>query len=221
LERVPLSYFWSTGFLLSRPMLWCLFWVNFLGTVYGYIWYGEQIRDTVANKPLWMVLYVPDSPTASLFFTVSVLFMLFRKRDDQIGGTQGSSLIRSAVDTIGAVTSVKYGVWAVAVIQAAHVNGGPLAWQDWMLSISHLGMAAEALLYARFLSFRPFSLCLAALWVFSNDWLDYRFGIFPWLPTVLMDKLGTIQLWTILLSGISLLVFVPFLLRRSKMGVTR
>ncbi len=31
---------------------------------------GLQMVDTIAESPVWYVFFVPDSPTASLFFTL-------------------------------------------------------------------------------------------------------------------------------------------------------
>jgi uncharacterized membrane protein YpjA len=118
-----------------------------------------------------------------------------------------TSALRSIIESVGVVASFKYGIWAVVVIVAANSQGSPGSWQDWMLSISHLGMAAEALLFARFFRLRPIGLAAAALWVFASDFVDYTYDVFPALPQVLLDDLPVIQLFTIMLSAASLLVF--------------
>src|ERR1700730_10886130 len=71
-----LAFFWSKAFLTSRRMLWIAFWVNLLGTIYGYEWYWQQMLETGAVKPLWLVIFVPDSPTASFFFTLALVYLL-------------------------------------------------------------------------------------------------------------------------------------------------
>ncbi len=105
-----LSYLWSRSFLTSRPFLWLLFWCNLIGTVYGYIWYGGQLEYTLSYHPIWQIVFVPDSPTASLFFTISVFFLLYPPR------LKGLKVIRQLMEALAVVTSVKYGIWASAII---------------------------------------------------------------------------------------------------------
>ena len=87
---------------LDRPwMLWSLFAVNLLGSIYGFYWYKEQLMMTAS----WLNLFVPDSPTASSAFTLVLLLYALRRRSPLI-------------EAFAAVTLFKYGVWAVAVILA-------------------------------------------------------------------------------------------------------
>ena len=51
-----------------KSFLVLLFIINLFGTIYGYIWYGSQLKVT---EPIFY-LFVPDSPTASLFFTIAL-----------------------------------------------------------------------------------------------------------------------------------------------------
>ncbi|WP_020616653.1 DUF1405 domain-containing protein [Paenibacillus daejeonensis] len=208
---MSLSFFWSRALLTSRPFLWLLFVVNLLGTIYGYIWYGNQLVYTANNHPLWQLIFVPDSPTASLFFTIVLLYLLFPPR-------QPSRLargVRMLIEALAAATSVKYGIWAVAMIFAGYAQGNTLGWQDWMLVGSHLGMAAEVLLYVRFMTFGRAALAAAGGWLLLNDSLDYTYGIYPWLPRVLEDDLTAIQWFTVGLSVFSvLLVWLTWLVKR-------
>lgn len=198
-----IGYLLSSQLLTSRWVLWSLLIINALGTAYGYLWYGQQMEWTAVHKPLWMLILVPDSPTASLFFTLSVLYLLTAKR--QLNALPAA--IRGVIETIGVVTSFKYGIWAVSIIAAGTALGDALSWQDWMLSLSHLGMAAEALLFVRFFNVRPVYLWVAAAWVFGNDIVDYEIGgIYPWLPENLNDKLQAVAIFTFCLSAISLAV---------------
>lgn len=199
-----ISYYWSKAFLTSRRMLWTLFWFNFLGTFYGYVWYWNQMMSTVEKQSVFLLFFVPDSPTASLFFTLSILYMLM----DQYkrGGTERKGAhIRSIIEALAVVTSVKYGVWAVAMIVASGYQGAPLNWQDGMLMTSHSAMAVEALLFVGWFSFRRAHLLAAAIWTLSNDYIDYHFQAFPWLSSVLYDDLTIIEYFTIALSLLSIL----------------
>ncbi|XEC92724.1 DUF1405 domain-containing protein [Paenibacillus tarimensis] len=202
--------FWSRSILLNRSFLWLLFAVNLAGTVYGYIWYWKQLVYTYENQPLWQIVFVPDSPTASLFFTVSLLFLLFpAKRPSRV-----YTGFRSVIEALAVVTSIKYGVWAVVMIFAGAAQGNGLVWQDWMLVVSHLGMAFEALLYVRFFVFGRTAAFLSFAWLLLNDTLDYRIGIYPWLPAVLRDDLGVIAKFTVGLTVASLLVAMLALVNR-------
>ncbi|MBW7456492.1 DUF1405 domain-containing protein [Paenibacillus sepulcri] len=184
-------------------MLWLLFIVNAAGTVYGYIWYGNQIEYTIENNPLWQVVFVPDSPTGSLFFTLALLFLLFPK-----AGVPSSAFIglRSIIEALAVLTSFKYGIWAVTMIAAGAAQGDALVWQDYMLVVSHLGMALEGLLFVRFMIFGRTAAVIALMWMLLNDILDYSSDIFPWLPNVLEDDLDAIRNFTIGLSILTLLV---------------
>ncbi|MUT65458.1 DUF1405 domain-containing protein [Paenibacillus sp. NEAU-GSW1] len=199
---MTISWFWSRSFLMDRRMLWLLFIVNLLGTIYGYIWYGNQLADTADNHPLWQLVFVPDSPTASLFFTLVLLYLLFPPQSDSrwIKGT------RIIIEGLAVVTSVKYGIWAVAMIVAGGAQGDELYWQHAMLSASHLGMAAEVLLYARFMKAGTAAAVIGTLWLLLNDTVDYNFEVFPWLADVLYDDLPQVELFTYCLSIFSFIV---------------
>ncbi|QGQ96850.1 DUF1405 domain-containing protein [Paenibacillus psychroresistens] len=208
-SSVQLAFFWSKAFLTSRRMLWLLFWVNLLGTIYGYEWYWNQMQETVADKPLWLVVFVPDSPTASFFFTLTLVYLLI---DSYIKPTihnrnKAADLLRSIVEGLAVMASFKYGIWAVAIILLAAFKGEPMNWQDWMLSISHGGMAIEALLFLRFFRIGWIGLGIAALWIFGNDYIDYYYAVFPWLPDVLYPILDSVQNATIGLSICTCVLF--------------
>ncbi|SDF42685.1 Uncharacterized membrane protein YpjA [Fontibacillus panacisegetis] len=195
-----LSYLWSRAFLSTRFVLWLLFICNFLGTVYGYIWYDSQLKYTWLNHPHWQIIFVPDSPTASLFFTLSLLFLLFPK---QLGKLY---MLRTLIEGLAVVTSVKYGVWAVSMIFAGAFQGGGLVWQDWMLVASHLAMAVEALLFVRLYKFGTTMLICAGVWTLLNDTVDYTYGVYPWLPEKLWDNVNEVMIFTFILTLVSIFI---------------
>ncbi|WP_213513275.1 DUF1405 domain-containing protein [Paenibacillus montaniterrae] len=199
---MKLSFFFSSAFLLNRHFLWLLFIVNFAGTIYGYMWYENQLLWTIEQKESWMLPFVPDSPTASLFFSLSILYLLF--------APQGKSpFVRWAqmiINALAVVCSIKYGVWATAIIIAGALQGEPLNWQSYMLMASHLAMAVEVTLYARFMKLGTISFLLATAWLLLNDTMDYTFGIYPWLPSTLQDNVDAVKLFTYLLSLTSLVI---------------
>ncbi|KQX68815.1 hypothetical protein ASD40_22930 [Paenibacillus sp. Root444D2] len=196
-------------------MLWAFFISNLLGTVYGYEWYWAQMVDTIANYPVWYVYFVPDSPTASLFFTLSIGFLLMDRSLDQ----QPNKLyraIRGFVEAFALITSFKYGIWAVAMIWTGAWQGVPVGWDGWMLTGSHLAMAVEALLFVRWYRYRLTAIIIVAIWTFWNDFMDYERGIFPRLPRELEDNLHTIEWFTVGLSMTGILIAVICLLTRKK-----
>jgi uncharacterized membrane protein YpjA len=213
---LSVSYFWSKDFLLSRKILWLLFISNLLGTVYGYEWYWAQMVDTIAEKPIWYVYFVPDSPTASLFFTLSVgYFLIDRSSNKQRGKIYIA--IRGFVEAFALITSFKYGIWAVTMIWAGAWQGVPVGWDGWMLTCSHLAMALEALLFVRWYTYKLTAILLVAVWTFWNDFMDYERGVFPRLPDVLVNNfLSDIEWFTVGLSIIGIMIAVTFLLIRPK-----
>ncbi|MDR6884478.1 DUF1405 domain-containing protein [Bacillus sp. 3255] len=205
-QGVPISYLWSKDILLSKKMLWLLFITNLLGTVYGYEWYWLQIADTVAEKPLWYVLFVPDSPTASLFFTLSVGYLILDRAKGR-GSRSANGILRGFIEAFALITSFKYGIWAVTMIWAGAWLDVPVGWDGWMLTCSHLAMAVEALLYVRWYSYRLTAILLVAGWTLWNDFMDYERGVFPRLPEVLVDNYyANIEAFTIGLSIIGILI---------------
>jgi uncharacterized membrane protein YpjA len=191
----------------ARPFLWMLVVINGLGTIYGYIWYKDQLLNT----PSQWLLFVPDSPTASAFFTLFLILYLVRRSNPW-------------VEVFGAVTSVKYGLWAVIMIvwgTALKVETRGLDWgwdaflfTDYMLMISHLGMAVEAILYYRLYRFGVIHLIGIAIWTYVNDLVDYGWGMHPYVSQYLTPFIDRIALVTVALSTLSLLLF--FYLRKKE-----
>ena len=196
---MPLSWFISRSFLQQRWVLWALFASNLLGTIYGYYWYKGQLAWTWDQNLQWLITFVPDSPTASLFFTLALLFLLFPPKRD----AGWLRVVRVVIEALAVVTSIKYGVWACAMIIAGAAQGEALIWQDWMLMVSHTAMAVEALLYVRLFRFGAISLLVAALYTWLNDFIDYTYGIYPWLPYPLWDDVPAVAWFTVVLTGLS------------------
>ncbi|MGG1515116.1 DUF1405 domain-containing protein [Paenibacillus oryzisoli] len=217
---MSLSVLWSKQFLLSKKMLWLLFICNLLGTIYGYEWYWGQMVDTIADDPIWYVYFVPDSPTASLFFTIAVGYLLldaYSKRPV----SKIAQAFRAFVEAFALITSFKYGIWAVTMIWWGALQGVPVEWDGWMLTMSHLAMAVEALLFVRWFSFRIPAIVLVAIWTFSNDFMDYERGVFPRLPQELHPYLDTIQFFTVSLSIIGIWIAATCVFLRRKKEVER
>ncbi|RNA69161.1 DUF1405 domain-containing protein [Alteribacter keqinensis] len=163
--------------------------INIPGTIYGYIWYESQLAAT----PAVFLIFVPDSPTASLFFVIVLTAFLFRKNIP-------------LVEALAAVTLFKYGIWAVVMIVWAALEGSPLRWDHYMLIGSHLGMAVQGLLYAPYYRIKGWHLALVAVWTLHNDVIDYIYGMHPYVSRLILPYYQEIAYFTFWLSISSLLV---------------
>lgn len=195
--------------------MWLLLLIYVPGTIYGYFWYENQLRDTWMNHPLWQIPFVPDSPTASLFFCLAALWLWVAPKSPRHGSI---AAVRGFVEALGVASSVKYGLWATAVIIAGWAQGDALEFSHWMLMVGHTAMAICALLYTRFFRFGLSALLAAALWLFLNDTIDYTFGVFPYLPEELNDNLLAVATFTFLLTAASVWATAAARYRRGVQG---
>src|SRR5699024_11434074 len=91
--------------------------------------------------PIFFMSFVLDSLTASLFFTVRLLFYLFYVRVPYLEALAVTSLF-------------KYGVWAVVMNILTLIADGTLPWQGYMLIASHAAIAIQGYLYIPNLQFQ-------------------------------------------------------------------
>lgn len=176
--------------LLGRPWaLWVLLLINGGGTLYGFLWYDQQLAVT----PPQFLLFVPDSPTASLFFTGVLAAFLFKKN---IG----------LLEAFAAVTLIKYGLWAVAMNVGAGVMGGELHWQNYMLIASHFGMALQAVLFLPYFRIKAWHLIVVGVWTVHNDIIDYIYGMHPWVSVALDPYIHHIGYFTFWLGLFAILI---------------
>ncbi|WP_175639697.1 lipoprotein heptaprenylglyceryl N-acetyltransferase LhaT [Metabacillus schmidteae] len=173
-------------FLGQKPIIFIMFIINLLGTAYGYYWYRYQLEETPAH----FYIFVPDSPTASLFFLIVLLAFLFKRN-------------LPVIEALAIVTLFKYGIWAVIMNLLVLAVNGTLPWEGYMLIASHFGMAVQGLLYSPYYRFKSWHLIVAAIWTLHNDVIDYVFGMMP-RYSVLMDYINEIGYMTFWLSLISL-----------------
>lgn len=184
----------------QREILQIMFIINFIGTIYGYIWYMGQLAIT----PPQFLLFVPDSPTASLFF-LFVLLAFLMKRNWPL------------MEAFAAVTLIKYGTWAVVMNIGAGLTGSILNWQNYMLIFSHLGMAVEAILYSPYYRIKPWHLVVVALWTLHNDIIDYVYHMHPWVSRGMQEYIDHVGYFTFWLSIFSLaLVYFLSVRKNSK-----
>ncbi|MCT1903212.1 DUF1405 domain-containing protein [Oceanobacillus sojae] len=166
--------------LQDKKFLIILFIINFLGTIYGYYWYVWQLEIT----PPIFIPFVPDSPTASLFFTIFLLFFIFGKNIPYI-------------EALGIVSLFKYGIWAVVMNLLTLAVAGDIGPAGYMLIASHLGMAIQGLLYAPFYKIKLRHLTVAGIVVLHNDIIDYVFEQMPIYGdlTKYMNEIGYFTFW--------------------------
>ncbi|WP_129691026.1 DUF1405 domain-containing protein [Gottfriedia acidiceleris] len=171
--------------LSQRWILWSVLLVNIFGTIYGFLWYGSQLLDT---SPKYLI-FVPDSPTASLFFMIVIFGFLIRRN-------------YPLLEALAIVTLFKYGIWAVAMNLLELIVTGELSWQGYMLIVSHFAMAVQGLLYSPFYRFKGWHLAVAAIWTFHNDVIDYLFNMMPryGVLDVYKENIGYFTLWLSVLS---------------------
>lgn len=176
-------------FFGQKWVLFFLLLINIFGTIYGYYWYKNQL----ANTPSHFYIFVPDSPTASLFFVFVLILFLFRKN-------------WPLMEALAAVTLIKYGIWAVVMNIGAGAMGASLTWENYMLIGSHLAMAVQALIFSPYYRIRPIHLIIVAVWTLHNDVIDYIFLMHPGVSRYLYDYIQQIGYFTFWLTIVSLLL---------------
>ena len=182
----------------NRYFLWLLLIINTFGTIYGYEWYGWQLE----GSPNDLFSFVPDSPTASLFFVFVLIAFLLRKN-------------WPLIEALAIVTLFKYGFWAVVMNLLVLNQTGELGLSGWMLVFSHAGMAIQGLLYAPFYRFKVWHLVVAGIWTLHNDVIDYVFFMMP-RYSVLEQFTPQIGYFTFWLSVCSLFLAYYFCIRKNR-----
>ncbi|MDQ0213681.1 putative membrane protein YpjA [Oikeobacillus pervagus] len=177
-------------------MIFLLFMINIIGTIYGYYWYGSQLQST----PSYFIPFVPDSPTASLFFVFVLLAFLFNTN-------------WGLFEALAIMTLFKYGIWAVAMNILTLKVDGNLPWEGYMLIASHLGMAIQGILYAPFYRIKAWHFCVAAIWTLHNEIIDYVFMQYPVYSSLhhYIQEIGYFTFWLSILS-----IFVTYYLTLRK-----
>lgn len=194
-----------SAWLMFKPFLVLLFLVNLGGTIYGYIWYGWQLAIT---DPIFLI-FVPDSPTASLFFTIVLGLWLFGKHN-------------SLIEALAFITLIKYGLWAVVMNLLTLWQTGDIGWVGWMLVASHFAMALQAILYIDHYRFGWLSVAIAAVWTLHNDVIDYVFGQMPIYSSLseFSAQIGYFTFW-LSIACISFALFVAWLNRPASFQLTK
>lgn len=189
---------WIYPLLANRSFLLLLLIVNIAGTIYGYVWYGWQLKET----PAIFLIFVPDSPTASLFFVFVVAAFLLKKN-------------WPLMEALAIVTLFKYGIWAVVMNLLVFFAQGELDWIGVMLIFSHFAMAVQAVLYSPFYRFKWWHLIVTAIWTLHNDVIDYVFFMLPryHMLNEVTPEIGYFTFW---LSMVSVGIGYYFVIRPNR-----
>lgn len=193
---------WFIHLLKTPVMLWLVLIINVLGTIYGYIWYGYQLAET----PAIFLIFVPDSPTASLFFCFVLVGFILKKNF-------------KLFEALAIITLVKYGIWAVVMNILTLMETGYLPIEGYMLIVSHGAMAVQGVLYSPYYRFKLWHLVAAGIWTLHNDVIDYVFKMMPWYGS-LMKYLPQIGYFTFWLSIFSIGIAYYFSLRNNRMKLS-
>lgn len=179
-RRLFFSVYQFRVILTNRIFLFMLFIINLFGTIYGYVWYKFQLQIT----PTHFIPFVPDSPTASLFFTIFLGFYLFGRNVPYI-------------EALALTTLFKYGIWAVVMNILTLIIDGSLRWEGYMLIASHGAMAIQGLLYAPYYKIKLRHLVVAGIVIFHDMIIDYVFGMMPIYGslTEYMPQIGYFTFW--------------------------
>lgn len=173
--------------LWHRPwrssLIWLIIIVNMLGSAYGYYWYQGQLAETPPH--LWIL--VPDSPFSTTMFALALMLVLAGYRP-------------GLVAAVACATTIKYGIWAMGVITHYWLLGGQVAFAELMLWLSHLGMALEGFIFLRKVSLPGWAVLAASLWMIVNDYMDYVWGLHPYLFIS-----GQVQIAFLLAIGLTLI----------------
>ena len=171
--------------LRSRWFIKLLLAINIFGTIYGYIWYEAQLSGT----EMIFLLFVPDSPTACLFFVFVLVAFLLGKN-------------AGLFEALAFISLFKYGIWAVVMNLLTLYVEGSLHWTGYMLMASHLAMAVQGMLYAPFYRVKMWHLAVAAVFTLHNEMIDYVFGQMPQYGSLslYMDQIGYGTFWLSILS---------------------
>lgn len=193
------ALFYRRWFLLS------LVTVNAAGTVWGVVWYWEQLLAT----PWYFLPFVPDSPGHAALFGVYV-WWLATGRAERLG--PGQTFLAWA----GVLGVIKYGLWTTIIIsQYLLAQGTQPGIEDWMLYFSHGGMAVQGLVYMGRLPRAVMPAALTVLWLSVNDFFDYILYTHPRLP--LPDQVAAAAWANIILTAL-VAVIAYWLVNRKTTG---
>jgi uncharacterized membrane protein YpjA len=135
---------------------WIIVAINLAGTAFGFWYYRFQLAQT----PLVMWPFVPDSPAATLFVALSLAAW---KLDYDV----------EWLHMLAFFGNIKLGLWTPFVQLFLNGPGGIEPWLYWFLIVSHLAMSLQSFLIYRYAEFSVGAVAVATVWYGLNDIVDY------------------------------------------------
>lgn len=177
--------------LWTKKVLALIFIINILGTIFGYYYYQWQL----ANSELFLWIFIPDCPNATLLLLISILITFT---------DIGEGIDNRVFNSITAAYLIKYGVWTVFTILffSEFFLSPPNLQYYAILLIGHAGMALESILILPFSKIEFRKMVVFLLWFLINDFVDYWLGAHPYVPDN-PYKIKILAIFTISMSFIT------------------
>jgi uncharacterized membrane protein YpjA len=155
--------------------------INLLGSGFGYYYY----KSLLAASPLWLWIFIPDSPNSTLLFSLAIFLILMGR---------GSSTLSA----LGSVYVMKYGLWTMFVIlyYSEYFLSPPLTGYYWLMFWLHFGMVIEPVVILHTLEKGKRVLLIPLIWLLINDFFDYGLGTTPLLRLPL-ESPGMVALFSL------------------------
>lgn len=141
--------------------------LNVVGSVFGYlIYYQEQLLET----PLYLWIFVPNSPLATSLMAISVAFYM-------------CGIQNKLIDALAFATNIKYGLWTcfVQLYYFEHFLGA-IDLLQFFIFFSHIFMALQVLLIAQYSEFEITSFLFLGFWLPLNDFMNYGKDTLTYIP---------------------------------------
>lgn len=206
-----LSKFWNfvDYYIEQKWFIITLIILNLFGSIYGFTLYKEQLLD----NSLKFLIFIPDSPLASILFTIYLVLFLFNKKVVLIEALAAISLFKYGIWTIMIVI---WGGWATEASVIKLITLETISGKDAVLIFTHILMVLQAIIFYRKYSFGFWSIFFTGVWLFLNDLFDYTMDIHPSLPASISYLDYEVGKYTFYLSGFSLLLFYFLSILRRK-----
>ncbi|MCK4260689.1 MAG: DUF1405 domain-containing protein [Halanaerobiales bacterium] len=187
--------------IMTTPWFyWLVMGISLIGSIYGFYWYKYQLAVT----PFKFWFFTPDCPRAVFFFLIWVFLV-------------AKNLPSNTFRVIVVADLIKYGIWTTSVIGLFWFDRELYYFQHIMLFTSHFGMLVLGVVFATRMKISRRGFWIASIWLFVNDFVDYYFGVFPWLPDG--RRLPEVRFGTFLLTGFIIIwMFVVYYRSHHRLG---
>ena len=190
---------------LALNLAWAVVAINLLGAVFGFYFYLLDTRQLL-ETPIFMWPWVPDSPLAALL--AAGAFTAYARGNP-----------REWLNALAFFGNLTLGLWTPTVMLVYHQWYAPMDPLMYaFLVVSHLAMAAQALVIHRFSDFPVGAVALALAWYASDLVVDFFVPLggrlhHTWVPMIHNDPgpFGTTALDVMAVVATLLLVLATFL----------